>query len=122
MLLVEDDEASLELVDFLLEEAGIEVLPARDAEAVRRIASIERPDAVLMDINLPGADGSSLARELRALPGWETVPVVALTAAAMRGDRERFLAAGCTGYIAKPIDVSTFVETVLSHLRRGEEP
>lgn len=122
VLVVEDDEGSLELAEFLLEEAGVEVLSARDAEAARRVASIERLDAVLMDINLPGADGSSLARELRALPGWERVPVVALTAAAMRGDRERFLAAGCTGYIAKPIEVSTFVGTVLSYLESPEEP
>ncbi len=113
ILLVEDDEQNLELVEFLLEEAGLEVRVARDSEGARAAALGPPPDVVLLDMQLPGADGLALARELRLRPGWDQVPLVALTAAAMRGDRERFLAGGCTGYVAKPIDVSTFVATVL---------
>jgi two-component system cell cycle response regulator DivK len=117
VLLVEDDELNLELADYLLAEGGFRVVPARDAPEARAVAARVRPDIVLMDVNLPGVDGLELARELGSRPGWEDVPVVAVTALAMRGDRERILDAGLSGYIAKPVDVSTFADTVRAHLR-----
>ena len=120
VLVVEDNELNLELVQFLLEEAGVLVEVARDPDEARRAP--ELPDVVLMDMSLPGTDGLTLVRQLRARPGWGAVPVVAVTAQAMRGDRERFLAGGCAGYISKPIDPLRFVDTVLSYAREGQAP
>ncbi len=91
---------------------------ARDLDEARRALQAEAPDVVLMDMSLKGADGLELVAELRADPRLRALPVLALTAHAMRGDRERFLAAGCDGYIAKPIDVKSFVPEVVRHLRR----
>src|SRR5262245_33211755 len=103
ILVVEDNEQNLELVLYLLEEARLDVVVARSAEEARAAWRREVPALVLLDMHLPGIDGLSLVKELREDPRTATLPVVAVTAHAMRGDRERFLAAGCTGYIAKPI-------------------
>ena len=108
VLIVEDNRQNLELVQFLLEEVGHHVRSATDALGAR--AELERrvPDLVLMDMQLPGTDGLELVAELRGDRRFRHLPIVALTAHALRGDRERFLAGGCDGYIAKPIDVATF--------------
>ena len=108
VLIIEDNRQNLELAQFLLEEAGHSVRSAGDARSAR--AELERlvPDLVLMDMQLPGTDGLELVAELRGDPRFRALPIVALTAHALRGDRERFLAGGCDGYIAKPIDVATF--------------
>jgi len=116
ILVVEDNEQNLELTEFLLEEAGAEILCARDAAEMRRRLKDVVPDLVLMDIQLPGTDGLVLVKEVLSGPRTSEIPIVALTAHAMRGDRERFLAAGFRGYIAKPIEVRTFVEQVFSFL------
>ncbi len=118
VLVVEDNEQNMELVEFLLEEAGLSVRKAMDPEAFRNALLGEPADLVLMDMNLPGQDGLALTAELKKTPGWERVPVVALTALAMRGDRERCLDGGCDGYIGKPIDVRTFAASVSAHLRK----
>ena len=112
VLVVEDNPQNLELVEFLLEEAGVEVRAAADAESATEILSSFRPDLVLMDMQLPGTDGLSLVRQLRRASSTVDLPIVALTAHAMRGDRERFLAGGCDGYLAKPIDTARFVDQV----------
>ncbi len=119
VLVVEDNEQNLELVQFLLEEAGYLVISARDASAARIAFRRSLPDLVLMDMHLPGRDGLSLVREFRLDPLGGDVPIVAVTAHAMRGDRERFLAGGCTGYIAKPIDAGTFAAQVARYLDAG---
>ncbi len=119
VFIVEDNEQNMELVEFLLDEAGARVIKAEDARAARQVLDGPPPDLVLMDMNIPGTDGLSLLHELRAREAWREVPVVALTALAMRGDRERILAAGCQGYIAKPIDVATFLAEVSGHFLRG---
>jgi len=116
ILVVEDNEQNLELVLYLLEEAALQVRIARSAEEARAEWRKAVPSLVLLDMHLPGIDGMSLVRELREDPRTATLPVVAVTAHAMRGDRERFLAAGCTGYIAKPIQPATFVDEVRSYL------
>lgn len=118
ILVVEDNEQNLELTEFLLEEAGAMVLSAGNAEEMRLRLQELVPDLVLMDIQLPGTDGLILTQEIHASPQTRDLPVVALTAHAMRGDRERFLEAGCVGYIPKPIEVGTFVEKVFSFLER----
>ena len=119
--MVEDNEQNLELVLYLLEEARLDVAISRTAEEARVAWKSEVPSLVLLDMHLPGIDGMSLVRELREDPRTVTLPVVAVTAHAMRGDRERFLAGGCTGYIAKPIQPATFVDEVRAYLHGGRK-
>jgi two-component system cell cycle response regulator DivK len=116
VLVVEDNEQNLELVEFLLEEAGMDVRRAMDAEAALAEFSREVPDLVLLDMDVAGTDGLSLVAEFRTRAAGK--PILALTAHAMRGDRERFLQGGCDGYIAKPINVATFVVEVEKYLSR----
>lgn len=116
ILVIEDNEQNLELVEFLLDEAGATVRAAADADEARAALEREQPDLILMDMQLPGTDGLSLVGEIRRHTEYRQVPIVALTAHAMRGDRERFLAGGCDGYLAKPINVVTFVEDLGSLL------
>ena len=108
ILIIEDNRQNLELVQFLLEEAGHRVRSAADARGARAELERQVPDLVLMDMQLPGTDGLELVAELRGDGRFRHLPIVALTAHALRGDRERFLAGGCDGYIAKPIDVASF--------------
>ena len=112
VLLVEDNEQNLELAQFLLEEAGVAVAVARAPPSARPAWGPPRRGGGRMDKALGGTDGLTLVRELRAQPATATLPVIALTAHAMRGDRERFLACGCSGYIAKPIQPRLFVDEV----------
>lgn len=121
VLVVEDNEQNLELTTFLLEEAGHDVLAVRSLDEARAALAAEVPDLVLLDMNVAGEDGLRLVDEIRHQPRLVRVPVLALTAHAMRGDRERFLEGGCDGYIAKPIDVRTFVATVEIHLPGSDE-
>lgn len=112
VLVVEDNELNLELVDYLLEEAGFEVRKAMDAEEARQELAGPVPDVILMDMQLPGTDGLTLVAEIREDDRLQAVPIIALTAHAMRGDRERFLRGGCDAYLAKPIDVASFVDEI----------
>jgi two-component system, cell cycle response regulator DivK len=109
---VEDNDRNLELVRDLLEVTGYRTLEATNARSGIALAVAHHPDLVLMDVQLPGEDGVAALSWLRAEPGLATVPVVALTAFAMRHDRERFLAAGFDGYILKPIEVRPFLDRV----------
>lgn len=118
ILLVEDNEHNRELVEYLLEKAGYTVFMAENALNARLLFRQKEPDLVLMDMHLPGRDGLSIVHEFRHDPVGGRTPIVALTAYAMRGDKERFLAAGCTGYISKPIDTKTFVAEVAQYLPR----
>lgn len=115
ILVVEDDEWSRRIVVELLEHRGHEVLQAADATSARA-GLAQSPDLVLLDIQFPGGNGVELLTEVRASETLAAVPVVALTASAMRGDREHFLRQGFTAYMSKPIDVRTFVMTVESFL------
>jgi two-component system cell cycle response regulator DivK len=116
ILVVEDNEQNLELVEFLLEESGASVRKARDASEVWEQLALGVPDLILMDMQLPEADGLTLVAQIRRDPVLANVPVIALTAHAMRGDRERFIAGGCDGYISKPINVDSFVAEVCALL------
>ena len=117
-LVVDDNAVNIELVRFILESDGWLVDGAEDArDALASIARVA-PSLVLLDIQLPGMDGLSLARQLKAHPATASIPLVAFTAYAMSGDEARMLAAGCDGYIAKPIDVNRFAATVRSFLPR----
>jgi two-component system, cell cycle response regulator DivK len=117
MLIVEDNDLNRRLLRALLQSKGFELEEARTAaEAISALGAPPFPDAVLLDITIPGG-GLSVASHIAARPGLSGVTVVAITALAMRGDRERFLAAGCHGYISKPIDVKTFVAQVQEIVR-----
>lgn len=118
VLLVEDNPANMRLVSFLLESVQHTVLSAKDAEAGLLLARDVRPDLILMDIQLPGMDGLEAVVRLKADDATRAIPVVALTALAMKGDEQRILAAGCDGYIAKPIQYRDFLATVAAQLGR----
>ena len=112
ILVVEDNPQNRELVADLLALSGVRVLMAEDAETALELAAREAVDLVLMDVSLPRMDGLEAARELKRTPATAHLPVVALTAHAMKGDRERILAAGCDGYLTKPIDTRAFAAAV----------
>lgn len=116
VLLVEDNPANMTLATFLLRSAGYEVITATDAETGVAMARAQNPSLILMDIQLPGMDGLEATGQLRADESTRTIPVIALTALAMKGDEERIRAAGCDGYIAKPLDYKAFLATVASYL------
>ena len=116
ILVIEDNEQNLYLTTFILEKNGYEVIQARDGRAGVELAGQVKPMLILLDIQLPGMDGYAVAHELRKNPALDDVPIVAVTSYAMVGDREKILAAGCEGYIEKPIDSDTFVAEVEQHL------
>jgi CheY-like chemotaxis protein len=112
ILVVEDNERNLKLLRDVLEYAGYEVCAARTAEDGIALAVSKPPDLVLMDLQLPGIDGVEALRRLRQSPRTAGIPVVAVTAQAMKQDRERALAAGFDGYVEKPIGVRAFLDQV----------
>jgi two-component system cell cycle response regulator DivK len=116
VLVVEDNAANMSLALFLLESAGHTVLSATDAEAGLTLARDEQPELILMDIQLPGMDGLEATTMLKRDDATRNIPVVALTALAMKGDEERIRAAGCDGYIAKPMGYQEFLATIQAHL------
>lgn len=118
ILVVEDNDMNMQLVEFLLEEGGYEIVKATSGEEALALThdGLTAPDLILMDIHLPGMDGLSVVRALKEDSRTAGVPILALTAHAMRGDRDRFLEAGCDGYISKPIDVKTFVSSIERYL------
>jgi two-component system cell cycle response regulator DivK len=122
ILLIEDNEQNRYLATFLLERSGYAVRSAPDGMAGLAAASASPPDAVLLDIQLPTMDGYAVARALRGMDSLRDTPIVAVTSYAMPGDREKCIAAGCTGYIEKPIDPDTFVPEVEAYLRRAGAP
>jgi two-component system cell cycle response regulator DivK len=116
VLIIEDNAANMTLATFLLQSAGHSVLSATDAETGLTLARAEQPDLVLMDIQLPGMDGLEATGLLKSDAVTRDIPVVALTALAMKGDEERIRAAGCDGYIAKPLAYKAFLATIATHL------
>jgi two-component system, cell cycle response regulator DivK len=118
VLIVEDNPANMALAIFLLQSAGHNVLSATDAEAGLTMARDEQPNLILMDIQLPGMDGLEATAQLKREEATRAIPVIALTALAMKGDEERIRAAGCDGYIAKPIRYQDFLATLDAQLAR----
>lgn len=121
ILYVEDDLSSIMLVRRLLESEGYQVVAVEDGLSAVGVAEREKPDLILMDINIGGLDGCEVTTKMRSIQELSTVPVVAVTAATLKGDRERALAAGCDGYIAKPIDVDLFSNQVRAFLLGRKE-
>ncbi|MCK5586832.1 response regulator [Candidatus Bipolaricaulota bacterium] len=116
VLVVEDNKANLELATDLLEVAGFEVLQAPTAEIGIDLARSQIPDLIVMDVGLPGMDGLEATRILKADAVTQSIPVLATTSHAMTGDQAKALAAGCDGYLTKPINTRTFADTVIRFL------
>jgi two-component system cell cycle response regulator DivK len=112
ILIVEDNEKNLKLFRSLLNSQGYETIEARDGEEGIRLAKDQKPDLILMDIQIPVIDGVTATRILKENPETKDIPVIALTSYAMKGDRERFLSEGFVEYIAKPIKVDKFLEVI----------
>jgi two-component system, cell cycle response regulator DivK len=114
--LVEDNEVNRRLAGFLLRSQGYQVHEATSAAAAFEMLDKEPIDLIVMDIQLPGIDGLEATRKLKEQSATADIPVIAVTSYAMKGDREKALAAGCAGYVTKPIDKNTFIQEVAAHL------
>ena len=119
ILCIEDNEQNLYLLTFLLSSKGYEVLQAREGQEGIDSAIRNKPDLILLDIQLPSMDGYEVARALRTNPNLFVVPIVAVTSYAMAGDREKALNSGCSGFIEKPINPDTFLTQVEEYLLGG---
>jgi len=121
ILIVEDNEKNMKLLRDVLSAEGYRALEAASGEQAIALAVAHAPDLVLMDIRLPDLDGVEVLRRLRSDKRVSAMPVLAVTAQAMRGDQERFLAAGFDGYVPKPVDITALVAVVSEHCRRASE-
>jgi len=118
IMYVEDNPDNRMLVRRILLSQDYSLLEAKDGRDALNILKKERPDLILMDINMPDMDGYSLTAQIKAMPGFERVPILALTANVMRGDKEKTLEAGCDGYIQKPLDIDQLIREVERFLLR----
>lgn len=116
ILIVEDNELNMKLFNDLLQAHGYATLQTKDGREVLGIAREHRPDLILMDIQLPEVSGLEITRMLKGDDDLKDIPVIAVTAFAMKGDEEKIREGGCEGYIAKPISVASFLETVQKFL------
>jgi two-component system, cell cycle response regulator DivK len=119
ILLIEDNQQNRYLATFLLEKHGYEIIQAIDGETGIALAKRMLPQLILLDIQLPVMDGYAVARALRNNPDLRSIPIVAVTSYAMSGDKEKSIAAGCSGYIEKPINPETFVAEIERYLKEA---
>jgi two-component system cell cycle response regulator DivK len=119
ILYVEDNLDNRTLVRRVLLAEDYQVLEANNAVEALKVISENKPNLILMDINMPDMDGYTLTTKIKKTPGLERVPILALTANVMRGDREKTLEAGCDGYIQKPLDIDQLVKEIEKHLARS---
>lgn len=117
VLIVDDNPTNLKLVAYLVRAQGYEVDTAGDAESALAALASRRPDVVLMDLQLPGIDGLELTRRIKADPQTKDIAIIAVTAYAMKGDREKALEAGCDDYVTKPIDTRALPGIIARHVR-----
>lgn len=122
VLVVEDERDNMDLFCQILEFHGCQVLKAEDGREAINVAQSQEPDLILMDLSLPALDGWEATRTIKDIPHLARIPIVALTAHAMVGDRERALRAGCDGYISKPIEVTRFFDQLLGYLTEDAAP
>jgi len=121
ILIVDDNTPNLKLARLLLQTEGYVVRTAADADQALQLLQSFRPDLILMDIQLPGMDGLELTRRLKSDSATRKIPIVALTAYAMKGDQQKTTDAGCDGYIGKPIDTRSLAQLVRQYLYHGEK-
>jgi len=119
ILIVEDNPTNMRLISMVLGSKGYSLLEAIDGEEALAVAIEGRPDLIVMDIQLPKMDGLEVTRRLRQTPEFKQTPIIALTASAMEGDREKIMAAGCDEYISKPVNTRQFPQLVAEMLQRG---
>ena len=119
ILYVEDNPDNRMLVRRILLSEDYGLIEANNAFEALEVIKQRKPDLILMDINMPDMDGSTLTAKIKAMPGFERVPILALTANVMRGDRERTLEAGCDGYIQKPLDIDQLIKEIERFLARS---
>lgn len=119
VLIVEDNELNMKLFHDLLEAHGLTILMVRNGIDALAVAKRERPDLIVMDIQLPEMSGLEVTERIKSDPDLKPIPVIAVTAFAMKGDEERIRAAGCEAYLSKPISIDRFIATVKSFLPRG---
>ena len=112
ILYIEDNRDNRSLVRRVLESEGYEVTEAANADDALASLQADSPDLILMDINMPGIDGYTLTAQIKSVPDYTSIPIIAMTANVMRGDRERSLEAGCDGYIQKPIDIDVLAQQI----------
>jgi two-component system cell cycle response regulator DivK len=117
ILIVDDNRDSRELVVKILKNKGYQMIEAIDGEEALEKAITENPDLILMDISIPKIDGYEVTRRLKSQVGFKDTPIIALTAHAMKGDREKAMEAGCEGYISKPIDIHELPNQIKSYLK-----
>lgn len=117
ILVVEDNEKNMYLMSFILTKSGYEVIKCGSGEDAVETAIKEKPDLVIMDVQLPGIDGLEATKRIRASEADGKLPIIAVTSYAMTGDKERVLAAGCNGYIEKPINPETFLAEIQRYLK-----
>ena len=118
ILYIEDNPDNRLLVRRILSVHGYRLLEAEHASQALEVLQLEIPDLILMDINMPEMDGYTLTAKIRRIPTLANIPVIALTANVMKGDRERTLEAGCDGYIQKPVDVDSFPDQIAKYIKR----
>lgn len=118
VLVVDDNPINCKLVTYVVEAAGFAARVAADADAALAEIRTQRPDVILMDLQLPGIDGLELTRRLKADPETRAIAIIAVTAYAMKGDREKALAAGCDDYVTKPIDTRALPDVIARHVGR----
>lgn len=121
ILIVEDNELNMKLFNDLLEAHGYETVTTRDGTKAVGIATSEKPDLILMDIQLPEVSGLDITRQIKENDELKNIPIIAVTAFAMKGDEDKIKECGCNGYISKPISITTFIETIRSHLEMKEQ-
>lgn len=117
ILVVDDNQDSRELVVKILKKMGYQMIEAADGEEALEKAIAENPDIILMDISIPKIDGYEVTRRLKSQVKFKDIPIIALTAHAMKGDREKAIEAGCEGYISKPINIHELPDQIRSHLK-----
>jgi two-component system cell cycle response regulator DivK len=120
ILIVEDNPTNMRLIGMVLRSKGYKLLGANDGEEALAVAIKGRPDLIVMDIQLPKMDGLEVTRRLRQTPEFKQTPIIALTASAMDGDREKIIAAGCDEYISKPVNTRQFPQLVAEMLHEGK--
>ena len=121
ILIVEDEPRNMRVVTMTLKPYGYDLLQAKDGEEALEIAAADHPDLILMDIQLPKMSGLEAAQRLRKMPRFKDTPIVALTAYAMKGDKEKFLAAGCDAYLSKPFNTRELPEVVAKMLAERQK-
>lgn len=120
VMYVEDDPGNRVLIRRVLQSEGYRIIEAKNASQALSVLKKEQPDIILMDINMPDVDGYTLTTQLKTMPNIQNIPIIAVSAKVLKSDREKAIAAGCNGYIEKPINVDTLSETINRYIHEAK--